>query len=119
MKKLIAFTVMLAGALAMTGCSTTPQNFVASSKPVLQGRYTELGDEVEGTDTMLMILGIPLGLPGSPQQRALSSAIGKAAGADALVEMSVDYQILNLCVLQLMTTRVTGTPVKTNSISTR
>lgn len=119
MKKLIAFTVMLAGALAMTGCSTVPQNFVASSKPVLQGRYTALGDEVEGTDTMLMVLGIPLGLPGSPQQRALKTALDKAAGADALVEMSVDYQMLNLYFVQLMTTRITGTPVKTNNLSAR
>ena len=119
MKKLIAFAAVLAGALAMTGCSTTPQNFVASSKPVMQGRYTELGDEVEGTDTMLMLLGIPLGLPGSPQQRALKIALDKAAGADALVEMSVDYQMLNLYVVQVMTTRVTGTPVKTNNVGTR
>lgn len=119
MKKLIAFAAVMAGALAMTGCSTTPQNFVASSKPVQQGRYTELGDEVEGTDSQVMVLGFPLGLPGSPQQRALKIALDKAAGADALVEMSVDYQLLNLFVLQLMTTRVTGTPVKTNNVSAR
>ena len=119
MKKLIAFAAVMAGALAMTGCSTTPQNFVASSKPVMQGRYTELGDEVDGTDTQVMLLGIPLGFPGSPQQRALRAALEKAAGSDALIEMSVDYQMLNLWVLQLMTTRVTGTPVKTNNVGTR
>ena len=56
MKKLIAIAAMMIGALAMTGCSTTPQNFVASSKPILQGRYTELGTEVEGTDSMIMVL---------------------------------------------------------------
>ena len=116
MKKLIAIAAMMAGALAMTGCSTTPQNFVASSKPVLQGRYTELGDEVEGTDSMVMVFGIPLGLPGSPQQRALKVALDKAAGADALVEMAVDYQILNLYFVQFLTTRITGTPVKTNTV---
>ena len=119
MKKLVAFAAVMAGALAMTGCSTTPQNFVASSKPVLQGRYTVLGDEVEGTDTQVMILGIPLGLPGSPQQRALRTALDKAAGADALIEMSVDYQVLNLWWAHLMTTRVTGTPIKTNNVSAR
>ena len=119
MKKLIALTAIVVGAAAFVGCSTTPQNFVASSKPVLQGRYTTLGDEVEGTDTMIMVLGIPLGFPGSPQKRALHTALEKAAGADALIEMAVDYQMLNLWLVHLMTTRVTGTPVKTNNIGVK
>lgn len=119
MKKLIAFAALMAGAVAMTGCSTTPQNFVASSKPILQGRYAELGDEVDGTDTQVMILGVPLSLAGSPQRRALSAALEKARGADALVEMAVDYQVVNLQLIQFMTTRVTGKPVKTNNVGTR
>ena len=119
MKKLITFAAMMAGAVVMTGCSTTPQNLIASSKPVLQGRYTVLGDEVEGTDTQVMLLGFALGLPGSPQQRALKAALDKAAGSDALIEMSVDYQVLNLWWAHIMTTRITGTPVKTSSIGTK
>lgn len=119
MKKLIAFAAVMAGALAMTGCTTQPQNFVASSKPVLQGRYTEVGDEVEGSDSQLLILGYGVGIAGSPQRRALNSALQKAAGADALVGMAVDYQVLNLCFFQVLTTRVTGTPVKTNNVSAR
>ena len=119
MKRLIALAAIVVGTAAFVGCSTTPQNFVASSKPVLQGRYTTLGDEVEGTDTMVMVLGIPLGFPGSPQKRALHTALEKAAGADALIEMAVDYQMLNLYVVQVMTTRVIGTPVKTNNVGTR
>lgn len=113
MKKLIGMIAIAATAVVMTGCTTAPQNFVFASKPIEQGRYTVLGDEVEGMDSQLMILGYGVGLPGSPQRRALKTALSKAAGADALVEMSVDYQMLNLCFVQVLTTRITGTPVKT------
>ena len=111
MVKMIAIGLVAA---AITGCTTTPQNFTYASKPVEQGRYTVLGEEVEGTDTQVSVLGFGVGRPGSPQRRALKAALGKAAGADALVEMSVDYQTINLWWVYVLTTRVTGTPVKTN-----
>lgn len=114
MKKLMIVCAALAAAVAITGCTTSPQNFTYASKPIEQGRYTVLGNEVEGTDSQLMILGYGIGLPGSPQRRALKVALDKAAGADALVSMAVDYQLLNLYFIQVLTTRITGTPVKTN-----
>lgn len=119
MKKIIGMIAIAAAAVAITGCTTSPQNFVASSKPVLQGRYTTLGEEVEGSDSQLLVFGYGIGIAGSPQRRALDSALQKAAGADALVSMAVDYQVFNLFVLQVLTTRVTGTPVKTNNISAK
>lgn len=119
MKKIIGMFAIAAAAVAITGCTTSPQNFVASSKPVLQGRYTTLGEEVEGSDSQLLVFGYGIGIAGSPQRRALDSALQKAAGADALVSMAVDYQVFNLFVLQVLTTRVTGTPVKTNNISAK
>ena len=119
MKKLMLCAAAAVCAAVFSGCSTTPQNFVYASKPVSQGCYTTVGKEVEGTDTQLMVLGFGVGLPGSPQRRALATALKRAPGADALVEMSVDYQVMNLWFVHIMTTRVTGTPVKTNNVSTR
>ena len=114
MKKIIGMIVLVAAAVAITGCTTMPQNFSYASKPVEQGRYTVLGKEVEGSDTMISVLGFGLSLPGSPQRRALKRAMDKAAGADALVGMAIDYQSINLWFVYILTTRVTGTPVKTN-----
>lgn len=117
MKKILICAAAAVCATLFSGCSTTPQNFVSSSKPMLQGRYTVVGKEVEGTDTQFMVLGFGASLPGSPQRRALKAALDRAPGADALVEMSVDYQTINLLVLHVMMTHVTGTPVKSNNIT--
>lgn len=114
MKKLMGVAALAAVAATMTGCTTVPQNFSDASLPLEQGKYTVVGDEVEGTDSQLIVLGYGVGLPGSPQRRALRNALDKAAGSDGLISMAVDYQMLNLCCVQIMTTRVTGTPVKTN-----
>ena len=114
MKKIMVM-VAAAAALAIVGCTTTPQNFTYASKPIEQGRYTVLGSEVEGTDTQVSVLGFGVGQVGSPQRRALKAALKKAAGADALVEMAVDYQTINLWWVYVLTTRVSGTPVRTNN----
>jgi hypothetical protein len=115
MKKVMMMVAAAVAAVVITGCTTTPQNFTYASKPVDQGRYTVLGEEVEGTDTQVSVLGFGVGLPGSPQRRALKKALDKSAGADALVGMAVDYQTINLWWVYVLTTRVTGTPVKTNN----
>ena len=117
MKKLIGMAAIAVAAAGITGCTTVPQNFTDASKPIEQGCYTVLGEEVEGTDTQFLVFGLGAGIPGSPQRRALKLALEKAAGADALVEMAVDYQVINLPFVAIMTTRVTGTPVKTNKIA--
>ena len=111
MMKMIAIGVVAA---AITWCMTIPQNFTAASKPVEQGKYTELGPQVEGTDTQVLVLGFGVGKLGSPQQRALKQALDKVNGADALVGMAVDIQDINLLWVSILTTRITGTPVKTN-----
>jgi len=115
MKKLIGFAAVAAAAMVMTGCTIAPVSFSEASLPVEQGKYAVIGEEVEGNDSQLLVLGYGVGMPGSPQRRALKSALDKAPGADGLVGMAVDYQIFNLVVVQFMTTRITGTPVKTNN----
>lgn len=113
MKKLIKVAVAACAVAVATGCSTMPAGFVDKSIPMEQGKYAVVGEEVEGQDTQVVILGFGLALPGSPQRRALSDAMSKAPNADGLISMAIDQQIINLNVVQFVTTRVTGTPVKT------
>lgn len=113
MKKIMNVALAASVAAVLAGCSTMPVGFVDKSVPMEQGKYAVVGEEVEGSDTQLLFLGFGLGLPGSPQRKALSDAMTKAPGADGLISMAVDQQRINLYWLQIITTRVTGTPVKT------
>lgn len=112
MKHIFAAGLVAGVMMAVTGCSTYPAGFSDKSVPVDQGRYTVMGDEVEGSDTQVCILGFGLSMPGSPQRRALKAAMDRSNGADGLVSMAIDQQLINLAVVQIITTRVTGTPVK-------
>lgn len=101
-------------AMLITGCQTYPAGFVDKSLPVEQGKYAVIGDEVEGSDVQVAVFGWGLGMPGSPQRRAYKQALEKSGGADGLIEMAVDQQLINLSIVHIYTTRVTGTPIKVN-----
>ena len=103
-----------AAALAVAGCINVPVAFSDKSIPIEQGKYTVVGEEVLGEDHQIGILGFPVGRPGSGQRRALKDAMSQAPGADGLISMAVDFQRLDLWVFQIWTTKVAGTPVKTN-----
>lgn len=113
MKKAIKFAAVACVAAIVAGCSTMPAGFVDKSIPLDQGKYAVVGTEVEGNDTQFMLFGFGLSLPGSPQRRALSDAMSKVPDSNGLISMAIDQQIINLGILQIITTRVTGTPVKT------
>jgi hypothetical protein len=113
MSKLVKIAMVICAVAIASGCSTTPVAFVDKSVPMEQGRYSVIGDEVEGSDTQFIVLGFGLGLPGSPQRRALSDAMSKVPSANGLISMAIDQQCINLNWVQIITTRVTGTPVKT------
>ena len=112
--KTLALGVGLASALMMTGCNTLPVSFSDKSIPAEQGKYSVIGDEVSGESYQCMIFGLGFSMPGSEQRRAYKNAISKTAGTDGLISMAIDCQLINLGVAQLMTTRVTGTPIKLN-----
>lgn len=113
MKKQVFAAALVAGIMmTLTGCFTAPAGFSDKSVPIEQGRYTVIGDEVEGSDTQVNVFGFGLSMPGSTQRRALKAAMNNANGADGLVSMAVDMQFINLFIVQIITTRVTGTPVK-------
>lgn len=113
--KLGGLALGVAVIMAFAGCSTMPVAFSDKSIPMEQGKYTVVGDEVMGEDHQVMILGFGLGLPGSGQRRALKQALDQAPSADALISMAVDVQVINLMWASVVTTKVTGTPVKTNN----
>ena len=124
MKKVWLPLVVSGTLLFAAGCLSSASSFVASSAPVTQGRYSELAAEVSGTCTQVQWLFFTFGAAGSPQRHALSDAIGKISGAEALTAMAVDEErfalistyLSPLPVLPVFTrTRVTGTPVKLNA----
>ena len=97
------------------GCATSPAWFEPSSSPVPQNGYTVCGSEVYGTSEQFWVLGLGGSASGSEQSRALREAMGKAPGADALVNMAIDVNKLFIPPFFMrMTTRVTGIPVKFN-----
>ena len=94
--------------------------------PVEDGRYAYIDRsrgagtlhrcrrKVTGTDSQVNILGFGASRIGSSQNRAIDDALRQAPGANALVGMSIDIETKNLLVAMVITTRVTGTAVKTN-----
>ena len=104
----------IAAVAMLTGCMSMPVHFVDKSVPVEEGKYSVIGDEVEGSDSQVAIFGLGLNAPGSAQRRAYKQALANAAGADGLVEMAVDMQFVYLPIVTFYTTRVTGTPIKIN-----
>lgn len=116
--RMLASVFCVAVAMAMSGCLMANMGTLQdSTKPVLQSRYSVLGDRVSGTDVMWILpFGITVGKPGSPALRALDVAMAQSSGADALVEVSQNvetyvYPIPIFPIMQVIT-RVSGTPVK-------
>ena len=113
MKKLVLPAICAIALAFVTGCSSFPASYVASNIPVQQGGYTVIADEVTGIDSQVNAFGIGVSRLGSAQNRAVRDALSKAPGADALIGMSIDVETKNFIFVVVITTRVTGTAVKT------
>lgn len=114
----LRFLAGAALAVAFTGCMSSPASFNASSKPYEQGKYTVLGDEVSGTNTQVNWLFFTFGAGGSGQRHALNDALEQVPGADGLIAMAIDtenFMLFPFVLPSFYTTRVTGTPVKSNT----
>lgn len=116
--RIVALVLCVAGALSMSGCLMANMGTLQeSTKPVLQSKYTVLGDRVSGVDDMWILpFGFTDGRPGSPALRALDKALQQVNGADALVEVSQNvetyvYPVPFFPIMQVKT-RVTGTPIR-------
>lgn len=100
-------------AVVLTGCMSTPAGYVPSNVPVSQGQYTVVKENVSGIDSQISILFFSAAKLGSSQRRAVQDALASAPGADALVDMAIDYEIKSFFFGNVRTVRVTGTAVKT------
>lgn len=112
-KNIALMTVAVLGVAFVSGCLSVPAGYVTSNIPVSQNGYTVVADKVSGVDQQINVLGFGVSRFGSAQDRAVQNALKQAPGADALVGMAIDFQSSNLVFVQILTTRVTGTAVKT------
>jgi len=77
-------------ALSLTvGCVSNPGGVAPSTTPLAGKEYRLLGD-TEGTDTHFALLGI-LPLSGSNTTQEAIDAAKARKGADALIDVTVDY----------------------------
>lgn len=112
-KQLALVAVCAAAVSVISGCMNMPIGYVPSNVPVSQGQYTVVAESVSGSDHQISVLGFGAARLGSAQNRAVKNALAQAPGADALVGMSIDLETKNLVFVNIITTRVTGTAVKT------
>ncbi|OGV34217.1 MAG: hypothetical protein A2020_04330 [Lentisphaerae bacterium GWF2_45_14] len=109
MKKIL-IVFCAAALLAVTGC-TSMITMAPSSTPITsKDTYTKLGPTV-GRAACVIILGvIPLG-PQSPSRYARDNAI-ENKGGNALIEVTQEYNVMNLLVVQFSWTKVEGVAIK-------
>ena len=114
-KNIALLAACAAGIAITTGCRTnTGGSFQPCSKPIDQGKYTVLGDRVSGEESYwLLPFGITTAKPGNTALRCLDQARAQVPGADALIEVGENVEMVNWGIARQIITRVTGTPVKT------
>lgn len=111
----LAGAALVAMAAVVSGCSMYPGTIHDKSKPIEQGQYSVVADEVSATELQVYLLGYPMSdLRGSAGRRMYKNALSQAHGADALIEYTTDTKNLNLGVLMFQWFTLTGIPVKTN-----
>lgn len=113
--KMLAGAALLAAATAVTGCHLYPGVIVDKSKPIEQGGYTVVSDEVSATEMQVYVFGWPLSdLRGSAGRRMYKTALSQAPGADALIEYTTDIKMFGGGPLLFQWFTLTGVPVKTS-----
>lgn len=115
MKKLALLALCAAGVAVTSGCRTNlGGGIMSSTKPVEQGKYDVLGDRVSGYESSWYgPFGVSYAKPGNAVLRCLDEAKAKAPGADALIEVGQNMEMVNYGIARQIITRIEGTPVKT------
>lgn len=99
--------VMLVG-LILSGC-TRAICISPSSVPITANdTYTKLG-HASGDSTTVVVMGIPFG-PSNPSRVARDEAIAEKKG-NGLIEVTQDFTIVNLFIVQFDSTTVEGTVI--------
>jgi len=111
----LAGAAFVALAAIVSGCTTYPGTIQDKSKPIEQGQYSVVADEVSATECQVSIFGISVSdQRGSAGRRMYKTALAKAPGADALIEYTTDVKQIAAGPVFLQWFTLTGTPVKTN-----
>lgn len=107
MKKLALVGGMLFG---LSGCLHTPVAIAASTRPLAPDGYDVL-EEVEATDCLWSLFGVLPVSSGNHLHGALRKAIGKADGADALIQVSTESFYQYFIIISRACTQVNGIAV--------
>lgn len=108
--------LLLATALMLlsSGCIRSPIAMMASTKPLAQGGYTEIGP-VEETDCLWYLFSfIPI-TTGNNMQGAMNDAI-KRMGGDALIQVTAETYYQNFIVVSRYCTIIQGIAVRSNNM---
>ena len=96
-------------ALFMAGC-TNVISISPSTMPITEkDTYTKLG-QTSGNSSGVVVLGIPF-VPSEPSRAARDKAIKNGKG-NALIEVTEEYNMINLLIVAFFWTKVEGTAVK-------
>ncbi len=107
--RFVAVTVLSTVLLVyVVGCITLGSSISASSVPLGNRSYTELGT-TSGSVSSAVVLGIPFG--GGDTRDAHWDAL-KAKNADGLVSVTVDNTIIFIPFVTVYKTKVQGTAIK-------
>lgn len=109
-------SLVMFGAIALlaSGCIRNPVAMMASTKPLNQGGYTEIGP-VEETDCLWYLLSfIPI-TTGNNMQGAMSDAI-KRMGGDALIQVTAETYYQNFIVVSRYCTIIQGIAVRSSNM---
>ena len=108
--RIIAMVAGCSVLLFSAGCSTKVICISPSTTPITErDSYTKCGPAV-GKASGFMILGIPFE-PSDPSRKARDTAIRNGTG-NALIEVTEEYNMLNLLVVTFFWTKVEGTAVQ-------
>lgn len=107
---IVGVALMLAGALALTGCMTYPLTVSPSTRPITANdAVTEIGP-ANGSAWTTILFGMPLG-----EQHQVGPALKRAlesSGGDALIEVKMEYHVYNFLLFTVLRTDIYGTAVK-------
>ncbi len=110
MKRLhVLFLCAVVGLLA-AGCNSMVSVAPSTTPITSKDTYTKLGYTVGRSSTLVLMGFWPMGSY-SPSKTARDSAI-ESKKANALIEVTEDYNVLNLLVVQYYWTTVEGTAIK-------
>jgi hypothetical protein len=106
--------ILLVALLALSGCAHYPGGIAPSTVPLAPGGYTVVRPYVMGQDCLVALFGIIPLTGGNTTAAAVQSALSRAPGSDALVNVTSDAYSQFWILWSSTCTQVRGTAVKVN-----